>query len=130
MDIKFKPAIAIDGIVSQLYQLPNKVQFCHHLTTSFAAHKALDGAYSALSDLKDEIVEKLIGYTGKRFNSLTLISLSGYNENMNTEVAKEIMAFGESLEEWAKTQDYCDIENLAQSYSGEGAQLAYLLTLK
>lgn len=130
MDIKFKPSVSIDGIVSQLYSLPVKVQFCHHLTTSFAAHKALDSTYSALNEFKDEIVEKLIGYTGKRFNSITIGSLSTYNESMNLEVAKEIMSFGASLEDWARTNDYCDIENLAQSYSGEGAQLAYLLTLK
>jgi len=130
MEIKFKQSTDIDGIVSQLYQLPIKVQFCHHLTTSYAAHKALDGAYDSLNDLKDSIVEKLIGYTGKRFSKLSMSPLLNYNESMNTQVASEIMNFGETLEEWAATNDYCDIENLAQEYSGIGAQLAYLLTLK
>lgn len=119
----------LDLIVTNLYQLPNKVQFCHHLTTSFAAHKALDGAYETLGDLKDSIVEKLIGYHGNRFNTLSLSPLTGYTEAMNSTVANEIIVFGEKLEEWSKVKDYSDIENLAQEYSGAGAQLKYLLTL-
>ena len=120
----------LDSIITSLYQFPTKVQFCHHLTTSFAAHKALDGAYETLSDLKDNLVEKIIGYSGKRFTTLSLGPLTGYTEAMNTTVANEIIAFGEKLEEWSKVKDYSDIENLAQEYSGAGAQLKYLLTLK
>lgn len=120
----------LDSIVTPLYQLPLKVQFCHHLTTSFAAHKALDGAYDSLNDLKDSIIEKLIGYAKSRFSKVNLTPLSGYSETMNSQVADEIMKFGKKLEEWANSMEYCDIENLAQEYSGVGAQLNYLLTLK
>ena len=123
-------SLSLDVIFSKLYQLPDKVQYCHHNTTSYAAHKALDGAYDDLSSLKDSIVEKLIGYTGKRPSSLKGQDLVGYTEGLNTQVASEIMQFGEALEEWAEELDYCDIENLAQEYNGVGAQLAYLLSLK
>lgn len=121
---------AIDPIITQLYQLPLKVQFCHHLTRSYAAHKALDSAYESLNDLKDSIVEKLIGYVGDRFTKVDLKPISGYTENMNSEVATEIMNFALKLEQFASTRGYCDIENLAQEYSGVGSQLKYLLTLK
>lgn len=119
----------ISRIASRLYQLPVKVQFCHHLTTSFAAHKALDQAYDGLNDLKDSIVEKLIGYTGTRFSTITMENLSNYSENMNLQVALEIITFAKELETLAGSQGYSDIENLAQEYSGVGAQLKYLLTL-
>lgn len=122
--------VDISSIFNALYQLPQKAHFCHHLTTSFAAHKALDFAYEKLNDLKDDIVEQIIGYTGQRFSTISLKPLTGYSEAMNVQLAREIMSFGEQLEEWAEANDYCNIENLAQEYSGVGAKLNYLLTLK
>lgn len=120
----------LDSLVTGLYQLPVKTQFCHHLTTSYSAHKALDGAYDSLNDLKDSIIEKLLGYSGTKFSKVALVPLFGYTEMMNLQVANEIVLFGAKLEEWAGKQGYCDIENLAQEYSGVGAQLKYSLNLK
>lgn len=128
MELNFKTN-TLDDIFTRLYQLPDKVQFCHHSTTSYAAHKALDGAYSAISDLKDSIVEKLIGYTGKRPNKISLAVLSGYSEVMNRQVAKELCDFGDALISYARNNNYSDIENLGQDYCGEGAELLYLLSL-
>lgn len=120
----------INGLVSALYFLPMKVQFCHHLTSSYAAHKALDGAYDSLNSLKDSIVEKLIGYSSQKFNKLSFETLENYSETMNNEVAQEVVTFGARLEQWAVEKGFSDIENLAQEYSGVGAQLKYLLALK
>lgn len=120
----------LNGLVSALYFLPVKVQFCHHLTSSYSAHKALDSTYDSLNGLKDNIVEKLMGYSATKFSKVSLQSLEGYSESMNTEVAAEIISFGKKLEQWAGEKGYGDIENLAQEYSGVGAQLRYLLTLK
>lgn len=117
------------SIFTSLYQLPNKTQYCHHNTTSYARHKALDTTYEALSDLKDDIIEKIIGYSGVRPQNISLQPLTGYSESMDIQVADEIMAFGKKLEEWAAVKEYCDIENLAQEYSGVGAKLKYLTTL-
>ncbi len=116
-------------VFNMVYVLPNKVQYCHHLTTSYAEHKALDGAYEKLSDLKDEIVEKLIGYGVPKFKTLELGTISGYSSTMPMAVAKEVLKFGGDLEKFAEENEYCDIENLAQEYSGAGAQLIYLLGL-
>lgn len=119
----------VNKFISGLYLIPMKVQFCHHLTSSYSAHKALDKAYDELNDLKDEIVEKIIGYSQK-FTSVKLESLENYTEMMNLSVAGEIMKFGEILKIWASEKGYSDIENLAQTYSGVGAKLKYLLMLK
>jgi hypothetical protein len=116
-------------IFNNLYLLPNKVQFCHHLTTSYAQHKALDKAYNTLEDLKDEIVEQLIGYGVPKFLKLDLGSISGFTDAMPKEVAKEVMKFGKDLEQYAEANNYCNIANKAQEWSGAGAQLNYLLGL-
>lgn len=122
--------VSPDSIVNGLYTLPVKTQFCHHLTNSYAAHKALDSAYDSLNDLKDSIIEKLIGYTGVKFTSISIPSISNFSESMCMSVALEIISFGETIEEYGVKQDYSDIENLGQEYSGVGAQLKYLLGLK
>lgn len=122
-------SLSIDAICSNLYLFPDKIQFCHHLTTSFAKHSALDKTYESLDSLKDEIIEKLIGYTGTRFKTLTLGSITNYTENYPKQLAQEIMQFGKKLEEWGEEMGYCDISNLAAGYSGAGAKLNYLLSL-
>lgn len=119
----------LNQLVTQLYLFPIRIQFCHHLTTSYAAHKALDKAYDALNDLKDEIVEKSIGYTGNKFNTISLSPISGFNESMPMNVAKEGIQFSKKLRDWADRNDYQDVCNLADSYSGVFAQLVYLLNL-
>jgi hypothetical protein len=123
-----KPVLNLELIASKLYMLPIKTQFCHHLTTSYAAHKALDTTYELINDLKDEIIEKLMGCEG-RFKSLSLTSLSGFSEALCLKVADEIKEFGDTLVEYARKEHYNDIENLAQSYSGAGIKLKYLLSL-
>lgn len=124
-----KKSLDINIVVSKLFSLPVKAQFCHHLTSSFAAHKALDGLYDSINGMKDDIIEKIIGYSGMKYTELSVYKCAGYKETMNKEVAKEVMDFGKELEEWAAKQGWCDIENLAQSYSGEGAKCLYLLNL-
>lgn len=120
---------SLDELFNKLYQLPDKIQFCHHNTTSYAKHMALDRTYNSLVEMKDEIVEKLIGYTGQRIKTLTLGTISSYTEELPKQLAQEIINFGNQLEEYGEENGYCDIENLAQSYAGIGAQLNYLLTL-
>lgn len=120
----------LDRFFTNLYFLPDKIQFCHHNTTSYAQHKALDFAYEKLDDLKDDIVEQIIGYTGERIKNLNLTHLSNFSEELVKSLPQEIMSFAKELEDWAEEKGYCNIENLAQEYSGIGAKLNYLLTLK
>ena len=121
--------MSINDIAAHLFLLPIKVQFCHHLTTSYAAHKALDGLYDTINGLKDEIIEKIMGYSGTKYSELQLGTISGFKETNCKSVAYEVMNWGKQLEEWAEKQGFCDIENLAQSYSGAGSQALYLLNL-
>ena len=118
-----------DYYATMLFQLPVKVQFCHHSTTSYAAHKALDKTYNNINDLKDSILEKLIGCMGYRYKNLNMSQLSNYSEDMNKQVAEEICQFAKKLMTWADSNGYSDIGNLAQEYLGTGNQLRYLLTL-
>ena len=124
-----KGSLTPQDIFNNLYTFPVKIQYCHHNTTSYAAHKALDKAYEALNDLKDEIIEQLIGYGVPRFTKIDVGSVTGSPDSLAPKFANDIIAFAKQLEIYASSK-YPNIENLAQEYSGVGAQLAYLLTLK
>lgn len=128
--LNLKKELTLDEIATCLFLLPNKVQFCHHSTTSYSAHKSLDELYEATSSLKDEIIEKIMGYCGMRYKTLALTPITSFKEAMINEVLNEGLVFAKKLQEWAVREQYPDIENLAQSYSGAFAQAKYLSTLK
>lgn len=119
----------INIIASTFNQLISKAHFCHHNTTSFATHKAMDVLYDGLNNLKDDIIEQSIGYTGQRYQTVSLTSISNFSESMCHEVAQEVMDFAGRLEDWAEMNDYCNIENLSQELNGVAAKVKYLLTL-
>jgi len=118
-------------IQAKLFSFHNSAHKLHLDTRSYAEHKALDGLYTALVDFKDEISEKLMGYMGgKRIKSGKLDPLPVYSETAANSLVDEIMTFASKLEAWAGKLNYCDLENIAQSLSGEAAKVKYLLTLK
>lgn len=48
-----------------------------------------------------------------------------YTPGLPTTVLKDLRAFAEDLEMYAKSKDYADIENLSQDLSGKAAQTLY-----
>ena len=119
-----------EEIQAKLFSFRNSAHKLHLDTRSFSEHKAADELYSQLSDFTDEISEKLMGYmNGKRIGIGKLDPLPVYESGALMKLAKEVMQFGADLEDWAKSKNYCDIENIAQALSGLGAKTAYLLTL-
>lgn len=117
-------------IVGKLFSLHNTAHKFHLDTKSFAAHKAFNEVYTSLVEFKDDISELLIGYNkGKRIGKIKLDDIPDYSDEAAKKLADDIMSFARDLEEWAEEKEYCDIENTAQSLSGLGSKLSYLLTL-
>ena len=56
-------------------------------------------------------------------------ALKDYSAGMPNTVVKELVAFAKELEEYAEANNMPDIENIAQSLSGEASQTLYRLTL-
>ena len=77
-------------------------------------------------DFKDGVIEKLMGYTGKRPTGMKMESLA---TTSSTSVVAELMSFASSLKSYAESNGYHDISNLADALSGEAAKTKYLLTL-
>lgn len=134
MDSPFKkPAMSsgmnVQQIVNMLHSLPIEAQFLHHNTTSYAKHMATDMLYDGLNGLKDDVIEKIIGCTGSRYNAITVQPISGYSDEKCFQLAEKIKMFSKSLKSWAEQNEYLDIAQKADDMWGLGAKFSYLLTL-
>ena len=118
-----------DVIANKFTYFHVQVQDLHWATRSFAEHKALNKLYDILFDTKDEVVEKIMGYTGVRAKAGDVKGVRPYAPGLPMQVTTEVIAFAKQLENYGASNNMPDIENIAQSLSGSAAQIKYLLTL-
>lgn len=117
-------------IQGKLFSFHDRAHKLHLDTRSYAEHKALDTLYTELVDFKDNISEKIQGYTGKIIGKIKSEDIPSYSQGEPVKLVKEIAVFSKLLEDWAKSNNYCDIENIAQELSGLAAKINYLLMLR
>ena len=119
--------LTLESVAAKLTYFHEQLHLLHWQTSSYAEHQALGGLYDYVHDFKDGVIEKLMGYMGKKPRAYKIEPLSdGANANM---VVSDIINFAHQLMTWAEANRYCDVENLAQELSGEAAKTRYLLTL-
>jgi hypothetical protein len=129
MESKGSSSLTLETIAGKLSYFYEELHLLHFQTTSFAEHSALGTIYDKVGDFQDEIIEKIMGYTGKRVRAYKIDALKDYSSGMPNQVVKELVKFAKDLEEYAEANNMPDIENVAQSLSGEAAQTLYRLTL-
>ena len=120
--------LSLDTIKAKLNYFELQLHELHWQTTSHAEHTALGDLYDKVFDIKDEIVEKLMGYTGVRTKAMPVDPIKNYSPGLSTQVVSELKDYTYQIYEWAGEKHYCDVENLSQSLSGEAAKTLYLLT--
>ena len=124
-----KVSLNLDSIKAKLNYFHLQLHELHWETKSLAEHLALGDAYDMVGDIKDEIVEKIMGYTGTRTKPMPVETIKGYSAGVPDQVINELMAFAKQLEEYGEANGMPDIENIAQSLSGDAAKIKYRLTL-
>jgi DNA-binding ferritin-like protein len=122
-------SLNLDSVAAKLTHFVDQLHLLHWQTTSYAEHQALGGLYDKVFDLKDEIVEKIMGYTGTRPKASKHEMLRDYSIGITKSVVTDLKSFAKDLEEYGESNNMPDIENIAQSLSGEAAKTLYLLTL-
>ena len=122
-------SLTLETIAGKLSYFYEELHLLHFQTTSYAEHQALGIIYDKVGDFQDEIIEKIMGYLGKRVKAYRIDALKDYSAGMPNQVVKELVAFAKNLEEFGEVNNMPDIENVAQSLSGEAAQTLYRLTL-
>lgn len=118
--------MTLESIASKLTYFHEQLHLIHWQTSSYAEHKATGKLYEYVQDFKDGVIEKLMGYTGKRPTGMKMEPLATAS---STSVVAELMSFASSLKSYAESNGYHDISNLADALSGEAAKTKYLLTL-
>ena len=116
----------LETIAGKLTYFHEQLHLTHWQTTSYAEHKALGKLYEYVQDFKDDVIEKLMGYTGKRPGPYKIEPLTNCTGN---ECVSNLLSFASSLKSYAESNSYHDIANLADALSGEAAKTKYLLTL-
>ena len=116
----------LETIAGKLTYFHEQLHLLHWQTTSYAQHKALGKLYEYVQDFKDGLVEKIMGYTGKRPGIFKIEPLSAADANS---VVTTLMDFASNLKAYDETNRFHDVCNLADALSGEAAKTKYLLTL-
>ncbi len=118
--------LSLESIAAKLTYFHEQLHLTHWQTTSYAEHQATGALYDYVHDFKDGLIEKLMGYTGKRPGAYRIEPLTDCTAEKCT---SDIMAFASSLKMYGEKNSYHDVCNLADSLSGEAAKTKYLLTL-
>lgn len=119
--------MTLETIAGKLTYFHEQLHLLHWQTQSYAEHQALGGLYDYVHDFKDGVIEKLMGYMGKRPKAPKVEPLS--DSASASLVVSELMSFASSLKSFGESNGYHDISNLADALSGEAAKTKYLLTL-
>jgi len=118
--------MTMEAIAAKLTFFEEQLHLTHWQTTSYAEHQATGALYDYVHDFKDGVIEKLMGYTGKRPNAYKIEPLTNCTGN---QCVSDLLSFASSLKSFAENNSYHDIANLADALSGEAAKTKYLLTL-
>lgn len=124
-----KPTLTLDSIKAKLNYFHLQLNELHWQTKSYSEHKALGVLYEKVADFKDEIVEKIMGYSGTRTKAMPVQTIIDYSVGASISVVKDLIIFSKELQTFGSTNNMPDIENIAQSLNGEAAKTMYLLSL-
>ena len=119
--------MSLETIVARLTYFHEQLHLIHWQTTSYAEHMSTGELYDYVHDFKDKVIEKLMGYMGKRPKASKAEPIS--DAVTSQAVVADLITFANELKVWAGNNKYDDVENMAQSLSGKAAKVKYLLTL-
>lgn len=118
--------LTLESIAGKLTHFHEQLHLLHWQTTSYAQHQALGALYDYVHDFKDGVVEKLMGYLGKRPGVYKIEPLASIAPMA---VVENLCIFASDLKAYGEANKFHDICNLADELSGEAAKTKYLLTL-
>jgi hypothetical protein len=118
--------LSLESIAAKLTYFHEQLHLTHWQTKSYAEHQATGALYDYVHDFKDGLIEKLMGYTGKRPGVYKIEPLT---DCTSEKCVADVMSFASSLKIYGEKNAYHDVCNLADSLSGEAAKTKYLLTL-
>ena len=119
--------LTLETIAAKFSYFFEQIHLTHLQTPSHAEHLALN-VWQEVVEAKDEFLEKLMGYEGRKLKAYKIDALVDYTPGYPTKIVTDLKSFAKQMETFAGAKGYSDIENLAQSLSGAAAKTLYLLT--
>lgn len=123
-------SLTCESVASNFSHFYEQLHLMHLQTSSYAEHEALGALYACVGAVKDDALEKIMGYKGERIKVYPLFPLLPYSPELARNKVKEIKNFSEMLSQYANAYNMPDIKNIADELSGKAAKTLYLLTLK
>jgi hypothetical protein len=120
---------SIEDAAARLSYFFEQLHLYHFQTNSYAEHTALGGFYDYVGDFKDGVIEKMMGYEGRRIKAYSIAPLKDYTPGSSSALVRDIKSFSDELCSCAQACGMPDIENMSQELSGQAAKTLYLLTL-
>jgi len=118
--------LTLETIAGKLTHFHEQLHLTHWQTSSYAEHQATGALYEYVQDFKDGLIEKIMGYTGKKPGPYKIDPLTNCTAMQCT---IDILAFASKLKAYGEVNKYHDVCNLADELSGEAAKTKFLLTL-
>jgi DNA-binding ferritin-like protein len=119
-------SLTLEGIAAKLTHFHEQLHLIHWQTSSYAEHQATGALYDYVQDFKDGLIEKIMGYTGKRPGLYKIDPLTNCTAS---ECVNNLLTFASSLKKYGEINAYHDVCNLADELSGQAAKTRYLITL-
>ena len=118
--------LSLESIAAKLTYFHEQLHLTHWQTTSYAEHQATGALYDYVHDFKDGLIEKIMGYTGKRPGPYKIEALTNCTAG---QCVSDLLSFASQLKSYGERNGFHDVCNLADSLSGEAAKTKFLLTL-
>lgn len=118
--------LTLETIAGKLTYFHEQLHLLHWQTQSYAEHQALGSLYDYVQDFKDDVIEKIMGYTGKRPAPYKIEPLTNCT---GMQCTLDLLSFASQLKAYGEVNKFHDVCNLADALSGEAAKTKYLLTL-
>lgn len=122
-----KSEMTLEGVASKLTYFQEQLHLIHWQTSNYAEHKAIGKFYEYIFEFKDDVMEKLMGYMGKKPRAFKMAPLVDSVSCVG--IVNDVKKWAYELQLFAGANNYSDVENLAQELSGQAAKTLYLLTL-
>lgn len=129
LDMLKSGELSLDSIKAKLNYFELQVHELHWQTFGLGEHEALGDLYNTIFSIKDEIVEKIMGYTNTRTKAMPVEPIKNYALGFSNQIVDDLISFAKQLENFGASNNMPDIENIAQALSGDAAKIKYRLTL-
>jgi hypothetical protein len=116
-------------IAGNLFNCQALMEHCHRSTKSDPLHEALGEAYEDFAELKDKIIEGIMGYMRFDYGDLKQNTIPEYDPEFVRFAAELTCNVAKQIEGFAKRNGISGVEGYAQELHGVGTKLMYKLTL-